>query len=91
MFLCSEGEVEHMEKYRIAVYAERIVKGRIYLKTKADNPEDAKRRVENYLIKAGYDLELSPEEFVSETEQDPEYRISHILDVEETEEGEEFA
>jgi hypothetical protein len=72
-----------MKKYRVLVYAERLVRGKICLKTKANDPEDAKERIRNYLDKAGYDLELSPGQFVSDSEQDGEYKIGHVIDAEE--------
>jgi hypothetical protein len=65
------------------VLTERIVQGKIYLNTYADNPEGAKERVENYLFKAEYNLELSPGQFVSDDDQYPNYNIGYVIDAEE--------
>jgi hypothetical protein len=72
-----------MKKYRVAVLTERIEKGKIYLNAKADSPKGAKERVENYLLKAEYSLELSPGQFVSDADQFPNYIIGHVLCAEE--------
>jgi hypothetical protein len=72
-----------VKKYRVAVLTEHIEKGKIYLNTDADNPEEAKELVENYLLNSEYDLELSPGQFVSDGDQYPNYNIGHVIHVEE--------
>jgi hypothetical protein len=72
-----------VKKYRVAVLAERTEQGRIYLNTVADSPEGAKERIEDYLLKAEYDLELSPGQFVSDGDQYPNYNIGHVIHAEE--------
>jgi hypothetical protein len=72
-----------MKKYRVAVYVEQMERGKINLKTKAENPQDARERIENYLLKAENGFELSPGQFISDKNQCIEYRIGHVLNVEE--------
>jgi hypothetical protein len=72
-----------MRIFRVAVYVERIEEGKIYLKTKAFDFEDAQERIENYLSEAEYELELSPEQFIRKEDQYVQYRIKNVLNVEE--------
>jgi hypothetical protein len=75
--------MDSVKKYRVAVLTERIERGKIYLTTDADNSEEAKERIEDYLLKAEYDLELSPGQFVSDGDQYPNYNIGHVIHAEE--------
>jgi hypothetical protein len=72
-----------VKKYRVAVLAERTEQGKIHLNTVADSPEEAKERVESYLLRAEYDLELSPGQFVIDSDQYPNYNIGHVIHAEE--------
>jgi hypothetical protein len=74
---------ENVKKYRIAVYVEQMQRGKIYLKTESENPQDARERIENYLLKAENGFELSPGQFIIDKNQCIEYRIEHILGIEE--------
>jgi hypothetical protein len=79
--MTQEGKA--MTNFRVAVYVEQIEEGKIYLNTEAFDSEDAQERIESYLLEAEYELEVSPVEFVREEDQYVQYRIGHVLNVEE--------